>query len=596
MVLRTTDLGSSYIRAFAMVLSILLVARVLAWRVGFSTELLIQLDLNQNMALEDSYIRWWNEFQSPLIRGVMQDVLFAALAGLALALMGKWPRRIALASITIFLAANLEHIKYNYSHIDLAMLGTAMNPTFVHGSLSLPLLKYLAAIAIVLLVTSGLLRFLFVRQSIGVIGAAMLGGLLLFGPTSDPQAPDWMQTSPLLPFQLESDLPVSSARPETIGLIEPDATTAQTGSYNLLVVYLEGLSLSSLQRGDMTTLIALANEGVSFDNYISRQIITANGLYATLTGDTPSFLNRFVKWEELTAQDAIAQQSLGAVLRDKGYHTAYLQAADLVYMSKDTHMSALGFSQIQGDESWRQAHARNGWGVDDLTLMEETLAYIDTASAKQPWFIGVLTSGTHSPYNVPGFASPSRRVALQYADQAIATLIAGLRDQGRLHNTVVILTSDEGREVEAGAGFLNDLAMNRLPLIVLHPDLPAQTIPDYLMNTDLRDLALTLTSPIDTATLQTSLPQHDDLIFGNVITGKVFWYDRIEQVLTGCRLRGFACLTWPDHPTLFGPRAMPGEPSRLTAFEAMLKAHDRREGVFAVNEPPIRSMASNSKN
>jgi len=581
MLLRRTDLGSGYVRAFAMVLTILIAARVLAWRIGFYDMLLIQLDLMPAMTQDDALVRWWSEFKTPLIRGIEQDVLFAALAGLILTVIGKWPRRIVLALIAAFLAANLEHIKYNYSHIDLSMLGVALNPTFVRGSLSPVVLKYLAAIAMALIATAGLLRFLLVRQTVGFIGPVMLGGALLFGPAQDPHAPDWMQTSPLLPFQPGSDLPTNPAQPDAIALIGPATPTAQTGAYNLLVVYLEGLSQTSLPRGDMTTLIALADEGVSFDNYISRQIITANGLYATLTGDTPSFLRRFVKWEELTAQDATARQSLPAVLRDKGYHTAYLQAADLTFMSKDTHMDALGFSQIKGNESWAQAHARNGWGVDDLTLMEETLAYLDTTPADQPWFIGVLTSGTHSPYNMPGLASPNRRDALHYADRAVATLIAGLRDRGLLHNTVVILTSDEGREVEAGAGFLNDLALNRLPLIVLHPDLPAQAVPDYLMNTDLRDLALTLTGPLDTAALQASLPQHDDLVFGNVITGKVFWYDRTDQVLTGCRLQGFACLTWPDRPTLFGAQTMSGDPVRLPAFAAMLEAHDRGQGVFA---------------
>ena len=66
----------------------------------------------------------------------------AALAGLILTVIGNWPRRIVLALIAAFLAANLEHIKFNYSHIDLSMLGVAINPTFLRGSLSPDFLKY----------------------------------------------------------------------------------------------------------------------------------------------------------------------------------------------------------------------------------------------------------------------------------------------------------------------------------------------------------------------------------------------------------------------------------------------------------------------
>jgi len=88
---------------------------------------------------------------------------------------------------------------------------------------------------------------------------------------------------------------------------------------------MEGLSQKSLPRGNM---IKLATEGRNFKHYVGSQTITANRLYASLTGDASSFLRRYVKWEELMMEDATTQQSLPAVLRNKGYHTAFL--SDLV--------------------------------------------------------------------------------------------------------------------------------------------------------------------------------------------------------------------------------------------------------------------------
>lgn len=571
---------NGFVRAFGILLALSVTAHILSWRIGYWELFFSQRDLMPGISPEDVLVRLWDEYQVALVRGIAQDVLFSAVAGLILVLAGKWPRWITLIFITAFLAANLEHIKYNYSHIDFSMLGVAADGTFLSGSLSPSFVKYFAVMSIVLMVTRGLLRFILIQNTVKYAAPVIILGSLVFGPDLEAHAPDWAQTNPLLPSYSGSNLPTSFEKPDKTALLNPSSSATKMGSYNILLVYLEGLSLSSLQRGSMTMMSKLANEGVNFENYVSRQIITANGLYATLTADTPSFLNRFVRWEELKEHSKPARQSLAARLNEHGYHTTYLQAADLTFMSKDTRMEILGFSEIKGDESWAEAYSRNGWGIDDVALIEHTLSHIDNRPSEQPWFVTVLTSGTHSPYNVPNVASPERRDALQHADRAVAKLVSGLRSRNLLRNTVVILTSDEGRELTPGGGFLNDLTLNRLPLIVLHPDLQAMSISDYLMNTDLRNLALKLSAPLNESTLRGSLPRHSDLVFGNIITGKVFWYDPTRQTLIGCRLKGFACLKWSDRADLFGPRTTPDDAISLPAFEAVLKAHDQRTGIF----------------
>ncbi len=519
--------------------------------------------------------QWLGEQSFVVARGLAHDFIFAAIGAIILCFFSKALVRILGVIFVGFLAANVEHIKYNYGHIEPSMLGMGLDPTFVRGSFTTDLLKYFLFIGATAGLVSLSLKHQLVRQAGGVAVPIAVCFVAIFGVRSNSAAPDWLQTHPLVPINVASDLPLDFSKPDDAALSWSNLPPPLPGRYNLMVVYLEGLSIASLTRGDMKTLKQLGEDGVRFENYISRQIITANGLYASLTSDTPSFLRKFPKWVELDESSTVLRQSLPSELSRSGYLTNYLQSAQLAYMNKDSRLPLLGFDIVKGDGDWQTAHGRNGWGVDDLTLVERTLEFVDTLPSDKPWFVSMLTTGTHSPYNVPGIENPSRIDALQAADAAVATLISGLRGRGALENTVVIITSDEGRELTAGEGSLNDLAINRLPLIVLHPDLSHMSVPIYLHNTDLRDLALTLTHATDPQTFLDGLPQHKDVVFGNFIMGKVFWYDVDGQRLTVCRVSKFDCQVWPDRPELFEPNGPAKLEQRMPAFADLIKAHDR---------------------
>ncbi len=71
-------------------------------------------------------------------------------------------------------------------------------------------------------------------------------------------------------------------------------------------------------------------------------------------------------------------------------------------MSKDLFMPKIGFSQVYGEEWFSQAYARNQWGIDDRAYFEQSLQMLRTLQAeRKPWFLTLLTVGTHHPYIVP---------------------------------------------------------------------------------------------------------------------------------------------------------------------------------------------------
>ena len=93
----------------------------------------------------------------------------------------------------------------------------------------------------------------------------------------------------------------------------------------------------------MKNLQSLANQHIEFTNYYARQIITANGLYASHTGYTPAFTKRYSKWNEMTSESKDSINALPQLFFSAGYHTAFLQAAPLSYMNKREKMKQFIF-------------------------------------------------------------------------------------------------------------------------------------------------------------------------------------------------------------------------------------------------------------
>jgi hypothetical protein len=143
---------------------------------------------------------------------------------------------------------------------------------------------------------------------------------------------------------------------------------------------------------------------------------------------------------------------LPEVLARKGYRTAYLQAADLSYMSKDRFMPEAGFQQVLGKEYFRYQHVPFHWGPDDQAFFEQAAEFIaELERGQDPWFVTLLTVGTHHPGAVPeafaaGFGS-RKEAAAAYLDQALADFMERLEGKGILRDTLVLLTADESHGV-----------------------------------------------------------------------------------------------------------------------------------------------------
>jgi hypothetical protein len=234
---------------------------------------------------------------------------------------------------------------------------------------------------------------------------------------------------------------------------------------NVLIVILEGVTglyhpeireAMAVPPGsfEMKGLAENTAEGMLIPDFITHSHQTIRGLYSILCGDFSKLSFETPKAFELQENLPRARECLPAQMAGNGWETHFLQGAGLTFMGKDLVMPNIGFQHVHGEE-WFTDPDRSSfiWGVDDHDFFRGARKYVDDLrAADRPWMLTLLTVGTHQPYAAPdelAAAYPSRKLAtIAILDEAVAEFIRGLRQDGVLEDTLVIITSDESHGAE----------------------------------------------------------------------------------------------------------------------------------------------------
>jgi len=326
------------------------------------------------------------------------------------------------------------------------------------------------------------------------IATGVLWLLLLLLPQS-PDHASWRQTNPIIASAVQSTMYWSSnlnkinqgTSPEGKNLWQSlrhsdlSGPTIHSGKkQNILLILIEGLSGHHVYRPDvleehldsvqMPKLTKLAKQNLSYRQFISPQVQTNRGLYALLCGSLPNLVSRTPK---MTITDEILNHEkaicLPEYLGKKGYVTSYLQSATLSFMNKDSFMPRAGFQRVSGRSWFKQPYLTHAWGVADKDFFRQSIDEIHQLQAQsKPWFLTLLTVGTHHPYTIP----ESEKIpqmdkfsnAVLHVDEVLDDYIIRLQALGVLDNTLVIITSDESSGSRLDG---TNLTKNWVPLVII---------------------------------------------------------------------------------------------------------------------------------
>ncbi|KAB2887487.1 MAG: LTA synthase family protein [Desulfobulbaceae bacterium] len=236
---------------------------------------------------------------------------------------------------------------------------------------------------------------------------------------------------------------------------------------NVLIVVLEGIP--GLYHPDIRKAFGIADgpyqmEGLAattadaslVPDFVAHSHQTIRGLYSMLCGDFSKFSYDMSKAFELQYNPQRAGECLPAQMAANGWETHYLQGAGLSFMGKDQVMPNIGFQQVHGNEWFSEPDPYPFmWGKTDPVFFRGARNYIaDLQSRDKPWMLTLLTVGTHQPYAAPDeivASYPNRMIAtVAILDQAVAEFLKGIKEDGVLEDTLVIVTSDESHGDDIG--------------------------------------------------------------------------------------------------------------------------------------------------
>lgn len=229
---------------------------------------------------------------------------------------------------------------------------------------------------------------------------------------------------------------------------------------NVLIVTLEGIPGISLREireamhvtGEMYQMEKLAastSGGMLVPDFVVHSHQTIRGLYALHCGDFSKFSYEMPKAMELQSNPERAAECLPAQMSKQGWQSHYLQGAGLQFMNKERAMPTMGFQHVHGVE-WFTERTESDfiWGTNDADFFTGARKYIGALqAADKPWLLSLLTVATHQPFAATEAEAEkygSRKIAtVALLDEAVAAFIEGLRQDGVLDDTLVIVTSDE---------------------------------------------------------------------------------------------------------------------------------------------------------
>jgi len=521
-----------------------------------------------------------------LFRGFAADFTATLCFLLLVLLAAHWRRWAAvfMALLWVLLQnANYEHVLALDAPLSFTHAGYLADSTFLLGSglvVSRPLLL-LCLLGMVGISTWGVLdRSLGRRSMVALLSCALAACAALWIWPAEPQALAWKR-SHFLGEELQRYGALGRSRSsasapgreltEEVTRIwrsdlsgEPWTDLDRTGR-NILLVVLEGVSGAYLptvadRSGvessiEMPQLDRLARGYPTATRFIAQQRQTNRGLYALLCGRSPRLGSRAPRLNDYALGPSTA--CLPEVLAADGYRTVFMQASPLSFMFKGQAMPRLGFETVIGERGDEPAYFRSQWGIDDRAFLEHSIDQVlQLEVAGDPWFLTLLTVGTHHPYTVPvqqdGGAGDRLAAAMAYLDEAVGEFVVRLEKEGILEDTLVIFTSDESAGLPQGADdLLRTLSQNWSFAILMVPQEGPRWLDEPFLQSD---LALSLldylgldyleeTAAADWFTGRSLFRRHDTgrpLFFANTHQGRIYGLFPADHLLA-CREGAVDC-------------------------------------------------------
>ncbi|MFZ2312289.1 MAG: LTA synthase family protein, partial [Methylobacter sp.] len=243
---------------------------------------------------------------------------------------------------------------------------------------------------------------------------------------------------------------------------------------NVILITVESLSAEYLATfGNKENITPYMDEwfkqGLLFTNFYATGTRTIRGLESLTLSIPPTPGQAIVK-----RPDNGKLFSLGRVLQQKGYDTAFLYGGRGYFDNMNAFYSANGYRIVdQTDFTKDEMTFTNAWGVSDDIIFNRTVKEADKDyQNNKPFFFQIMTTTNHRPYTYPDGkidlpSGSGREGAVKYTDYAIHEFIEQAKTKPWFNDTVFVMVADHC----AGSARKIELPVDKyhIPLFIYSP-------------------------------------------------------------------------------------------------------------------------------
>lgn len=242
---------------------------------------------------------------------------------------------------------------------------------------------------------------------------------------------------------------------------------------NVLIIVIESMRYSTFHENidKLKNIKSILNKSTYFEKSYTTTSHTSKALVGIICGIHPDPNLEILEIQHL------AKDCLPNIYQKNNFETYFFQSATKKFEHREKLVQKMGFKNFISKEDLNQNFENSGYfGIDEMALIEP----INQVFAKEnPFFITILTSMTHHPYQEVGKIAPSKIEQLKegyinnliHTDKMIGELISTLKKLGKYDNTTIIITGDHGEGFGEHLGlyqhdFIPFETVTHIPLIV----------------------------------------------------------------------------------------------------------------------------------
>lgn len=221
-----------------------------------------------------------------------------------------------------------------------------------------------------------------------------------------------------------------------------------TNQPNIVLITLEGWSAQLIEplggeKNITPNFNALCEEGILFTEIYSTGGTSETGHSSIISG-YPTISGISISTESAKCRKL---PSINQVLEKEGYSTFYTFGGALSYGNIGGYLTDIGFDRLV-DENDLDLQPTGQLGIHDEAMFPYFLSEVQ--QAKRPYFYGLFTQSTHSPYDAPvppydGYDGDGYVTSMNYADEHLGKFVEGIRALPDFDNTIVIFIADHGK-------------------------------------------------------------------------------------------------------------------------------------------------------